>query len=194
MRRGPKPAPTVLRRLRGNPGKRAYNHYEPMPPDDLPTCPEHLNSAARKEWDRLAGVLHEMGVVTVVDRAALAAFCLCYGRWVEAEEKLQTTPMLLKTATGYVQQSPWLSIANKQLELMGRYMGELGITPAARTRVVAYAEAAEEPDRVSKIDIVIVSKGEDGLIYETPLNGSGPVRLRNPDQTAFATSEPDSDL
>ncbi len=131
---------------------------------------------------------------TLVDRAALAAYCQCYGRWVGAEEKLQTTPMLLKTATGYVQQSPWLSIANKQLELMGRYMGELGITPAARTRVVAYAEAAEEPDRVSKIDIVIVSKGEDGLIYESPLNGNGPVRLRNPDQTALATDELEGDF
>ena len=34
-----------------------------------------------------------------------------------------------------MQQSPWLAIANKQLELMGRYMTELGMTPAARSRV-----------------------------------------------------------
>jgi hypothetical protein len=34
-----------------------------------------------------------------------------------------------------VQQSPWLGIANKQMELMGRYMTELGMTPAARSRV-----------------------------------------------------------
>ena len=38
---------------------------------------------------------------------------------------------------GYVQQSPWVTIANKQLELMGRYMTELGMTPAARSRVAA---------------------------------------------------------
>ena len=36
-----------------------------------------------------------------------------------------------------MQQSPWLAIANKQLELMGRYMTELGMTPAARSRVTA---------------------------------------------------------
>jgi P27 family predicted phage terminase small subunit len=136
MRRGPKPVPTALRRAQGNPGKRAYNHDEPVAPKGLPTCPGHLSKAAQDEWDRLAQVLHEMGVVTLVDRAALAAYCQCYGRWVEAEEKLQSTPMLLKTATGYVQQSPWLSISNKQLELMGRYMTELGLTPAARSRIV----------------------------------------------------------
>ena len=44
------------------------------------------------------------------------------------------TPPLVKTPSGYVQQSPWLAIANKQLELMGRYMTELGMTPAARSR------------------------------------------------------------
>lgn len=137
MMRGPKPKPSALRRLQGNPGKRGCNHEEPQPPEGMPDCPDHLNGIAREEWDRLAGVLHAMGVVTLVDRAALAAYCQCYGRWVEAEEKMQSTPMLLKTATGYVQQFPWLSIANKQLELMGRYMTELGLTPASRSRIVS---------------------------------------------------------
>ena len=178
--RGPKPKPTAVRRMQGNPGKRAYNHAEPIPPDEMPDCPPHLGDAARAEWDRLAGVLFKMGVLTTVDRAALAAYCQCYGRWAEAEEKLHATPMLLKTATGYVQQSPWLSIANKQLELMGRYMGELGITPASRSRVAAYADAATDTSRVTKIEMVIVSKGEDGLIYERPMNGDGPARLRDP--------------
>jgi P27 family predicted phage terminase small subunit len=120
MQRGGKPKPTAIRRLEGNPGNRAYNHDEPVPPSTLPDCPDHLNPEAQSEWHRLAQVLHQMGVLTFVDRAALAAYCQCYGRWVEAEEKLRVTPILLKTKTGYVQQSPWLSIANRQMELMGR--------------------------------------------------------------------------
>ena len=107
-----------------------------------PRCPGHLSAVAQKEWRRLASALHKMGVLTVVDRAALAAYCAAYGRWVEAEEKLKETPTLFKTPAGYVQQSPWLGIANKQLELMGRYMVELGITPASRSRVVAGPAAA----------------------------------------------------
>jgi P27 family predicted phage terminase small subunit len=103
----------------------------------LPTCPSHLTPAAAKEWRRVARALHRMGVVTEFDRAALAAYCQAYGRWVEAEEKLKETPILFRTPSGYVQQSPWLGIANKQLELMGRFMTELGMTPAARSRVEA---------------------------------------------------------
>jgi P27 family predicted phage terminase small subunit len=174
MIRGPKPKPTALRRMQGNPGKRGYNHEEPEPPEGLPSCPEHLNPAARDEWDRLANVLHEMGVVTLVDRAALAAYCQCYGRWVEAEEKLRATPILLKTATGYVQQSPWLSIANKQLELMGRYMAELGLTPASRSRVAALSN--QEPlDIVTKVEFVTVYEDAEGNRHERALSDCRPV-------------------
>ena len=187
MKRGPKPMPTALQRQQGNLGKRGYNHDEPVPPDAMPDCPPHLGIIAREEWDRLAGVLHRMGVLTMVDRAALAAYCQCYGRWVEAEEKLQATPMLLKTATGYVQQSPWLSIANKQMELMGRYMAELGLTPASRSRVSAYAEVGTAP--VKKIEMVIVYKGADGQFYEKPLNGDGPAVLRDPASRPVQTYE-----
>jgi P27 family predicted phage terminase small subunit len=90
---------------------------------------------ARREWRRIATPLHEMGVLTIFDRAALAAYCQAWARWVEAEEKLAETPPLLKTPSGYVQQSPWLSISNRQLELMGRYLAELGLSPSARARL-----------------------------------------------------------
>ena len=85
--------------------------------------------------------------------------------------------MLLKTATGYVQQSPWLSIANKQLELMGRYMTELGLTPAARSRVTAYAEVTATP--INKIERLIVYTCDD-VIYQRPLNNDGPEVLHDP--------------
>ena len=50
-----------------------------------------------------------------------------YGRWVEAEKKLKETPAILKMPSGYLQQNPWLTIATRQLELMHRYMVELGL-------------------------------------------------------------------
>ena len=98
----------------------------------LPSCPPHLNPPAAAEWRRLAKALQRAGVLTPFDRAALAAYCQAWGRWVEAEERLRETPPLVKTPSGYIQQSPWLTIAHKQLEIMGRYMVELGLTPAAR--------------------------------------------------------------
>ena len=139
-----RPKPTAIRRIEGNRGRRGYNHAEPVPPDAQPRCPGHLPAVAQKEWRRLAHALHRMGVLTIVDRAALAAYCAAYARWVEAEEKLKATPTLYKTPSGYVQQSPWVGIANKQLELMGRFMVELGITPASRSRVNATTATSPE--------------------------------------------------
>lgn len=101
----------------------------------VPTCPQHLSPSAKAEWKRLAHQLFALGILTTLDRATLAAYCQSYGRWVEAEQKLKETPALLKMPSGYVQQNPWLTIASKQLELMHKYMSELGLSPVARTRV-----------------------------------------------------------
>lgn len=164
--RGRKPNPTALRRLNGNPGKRGYNHLEPVAPEGLPDCPPHLSELARAEWDRIALVLYDMGVVTTVDRAALAAYCQAWARWAEAEEKLKETPVMLKTPSGYVQQSPWLSVANKQLELMGRYMAELGITPASRSRVAAYTAARE----TMPFEFRVLFQSPDGSVHDQDCN------------------------
>ena len=71
-----------------------------MPPEGTPDCPEHLNDEARAERHRLVDTLVGMGVITIVDRAVLAAYCQAYGRWVEAEPKLKETLLLFKTPSG----------------------------------------------------------------------------------------------
>ncbi len=154
-RRGRKPMPRIV-----DHGSRALGA--------LPRCPAHLNATARREWRRLASVLHSVGVLTVADRTALAVYCQAYSRWVEAEEKLAATPMLLKAPSGYVQQSPWLSVANKQMELMSRYMGELGLTPVARARLDIGLD--NPADRVTKIEFVTVYTDAEGKRCERPLD------------------------
>jgi len=136
--------------------------------DGLPRCPPHLSPVARREWRRLATPLFEAGILTLADRAALAAYCQCYARWVEAEEKLAETPTLLKTPSGYVQQSPWLGIANRQLELMGRYMAELGLTPVSRSRV-AVPDGQGGKAVVDRIEFVSVYIDEGGNRVESPM-------------------------
>jgi P27 family predicted phage terminase small subunit len=143
--RGRKPKPTHLKLLEGNPGRRPINGAEPKPGGDLPTCPAHLGPSAKAEWKRLARDLNRIGLLSMVDRAALAVYCQSWGRWVEAERKLQETPPLLKTPAGYVQISPWLTIANKERELMARYMAELGLTPSARTRLAVDVSSNRKP-------------------------------------------------
>ena len=142
--RGRKPKPARLKLIEGNPGKRPIGQ-EPQPPASQPSCPAHLSPTAKAEWKRLARMLNGIGVVTQADRAVLAAYCQAYGRWVEAEKKLKETPPLLKMPSGYVQQSPWLTISNKQMELMMRAMAELGLTPSARTRLAVQIPTGRKP-------------------------------------------------
>ena len=159
--------------MEDRPAKRTETYVERKSlhaaPDALPRCPPHLSHAAQKEWRRLATPLWRMGVLTVWDRAALAAYCQAYGRWVQAEEKLAETPVLIKAPSGYVQQSPWLTVANKQLELMGRYMAELGLTPSSRARVSVRAGAGG--DEVGPVKIVFVRRLVDGTEVEESMSG-----------------------
>jgi P27 family predicted phage terminase small subunit len=119
----------------GNAGHRPINIREPKPACSMPTCPAHLSPTGKAEWKRLAREMHRLGIISQLDRAALAAYCQAYGRWVEAEKKLKETPMLIKLPSGYIQPSPWLAIANKSQELMHKYMSDLGLSPVSRARV-----------------------------------------------------------
>lgn len=79
-----------------------------------------------------------------------------------------------------MQQSPWLSVANRQMELMGRYMAEIGLTPASRSRIAAYAEAEVVDDKVDKIEFVIVYQDKDGNRIEKPVDNTRPGILKDP--------------
>ena len=64
---GRKPKPTAVKKLEGNPGKRKLNSKEPVPAKGMPTCPDWLMPEAKKEWERLAELMNQMGVLTEVD-------------------------------------------------------------------------------------------------------------------------------
>ena len=83
---GRKPKPTAIKKLEGNPGKRKLNTKEPIPAKGMPNCPEWLMPEAKKEWERLADLMNQMGVLTEVDMAAFAAYCQSYARWKEAQD------------------------------------------------------------------------------------------------------------
>ena len=173
MLRGRKPKPTAIKVAQGNPGKRRINRHEPDPPVSLPDCPPHLSDEAKREWDRIAVSLNRVGLLTQVDRSTMAGYCQCYGRWVEAELKLAETPAILRMPSGYIQQSPWLTIANKQLELMARYMAELGLTPASRSRIAVQLQSGpnawnhDGPTRII-IEAMTGTAGETELIGVIP--------------------------
>lgn len=127
--------PTALKKLAGNPGKRPLNDAEPQFSRVLPNCPTHLKGEARREWKRVVGELFDAGLLTSVDRAALAAYCQAWARWVEAEKQIRENGYVFTTESGYQQQVPWVGIANAALDNMRKFAVEFGMTPSSRTRV-----------------------------------------------------------
>lgn len=136
--------PTAIKVLAGNPGKRALNTREPRPRRALPACPRWLSKAARAEWRRVAAELYDAGLLTTVDRAALAGYCVAFARWQEAEGVVTAKGMVVKTTNGNLIQNPFLAIANRAMDDMRRFAAEFGMTPASRTRVVAADTGAGE--------------------------------------------------
>lgn len=149
---GPPRKPTHLKLITGNPGRRPLNKKEPKPEPGIPAVPVHLSDEAKVEWGRVANVLNDIGLLTKIDRAALAAYCQAYADWVEAEEQLRRYGKVVKSPTktttrkskgdevtettgGFPMQSPFLPIRNRALEIMHKFAVEFGMTPAARGKI-----------------------------------------------------------
>lgn len=131
--RGRRPAPTVLKLLKGNPGKRALNPDEPRPevPQDAPPCPTWLEGEGRKEWNRLAPHLHALGLLTAVDLGLLAAGCQAFGRWREYEA------LCSKVGPAASLELKYRRFANQALANYLRIAAEFGLGASARARMKA---------------------------------------------------------
>jgi P27 family predicted phage terminase small subunit len=70
--------------------------------------------------------------------------------WAEATEAIQKFGTMIKSPTGYPIQSPYVSIANRQAEIMMRIASEFGFTPASRGRISQPIE--NEPSLFDNLD------------------------------------------
>ncbi len=148
-RSGRRPQPTALTILKGNPGGRPLPANEPKAPPHLPAAPAYLCDVAKAEWRKTGKRLAAMGIMTDIDTSALAAYCQAFARWVDAEEHLNKDGVLCqvtgKDGVQLFNQSPYLSIANKALEQMGKLLVEFGMTPSSRSRVKAVPVGEVDP-------------------------------------------------
>ena len=101
---------------------------------------------AKKEWERLCVKLSEIGVLTEIDMAAFAAYCQSYARWKEAQEHIDSEGSTFETDKGYQQQTPWVGIANTNQKLMMQAASEFGLTPSARSRIMAASGVGKDEE------------------------------------------------
>jgi P27 family predicted phage terminase small subunit len=142
---GRKPVPTKLKILNGNPGKRPLNDKEPLPPAEIiPNCPAHIQGEARKEWKRFVKILHNIGLLTIIDRSLFAAYCQSWGQWVELSEKVAQTGFLIKGKDGVPQVNPYVRLMEAAKSSMQKALSELGMTPTSRTRIKTGKETSKD--------------------------------------------------
>ena len=143
----PRPTPTRIKKLKGNPGKRPLPKKEPKPdsPTRLPNAPGHLSKVGKAEWRRMGKQLFTLGLLSNIDLSAFGAYCQQYATWVEASEQVQKHGMLIKAQSGFPMQSPYFSIQAKAQAEMRKWLVEFGMTPSSRSRVEVDKRKAEDP-------------------------------------------------
>lgn len=150
------PKPSALKLLEGNAGKRPLDLSAGINPRvEIPSPPAHLGKDAKKEWKRITPFLEELGLISGLDRSALALYCQAQGRLSELEtafnaqvarlvqDKALDYPAAVYeashavTPSGYAQQSVIVQLIKSHREQVNRYLMHFGLSPAARGRVQA---------------------------------------------------------
>ena len=151
-KRGPRPTPTKLKILRGNPGCRPLNESEPEPPTDGIAMPPHLGEVAAARWHELLPMLQSVKVMTKADIEALARYCDTYEWWLATRARLKkegdTYPILNdKGEIKYIAQRPEVSIAHKLAVQLRQLEQDFGLNPSARTSLhVEEEKPADDED------------------------------------------------
>jgi len=126
-KRGPQPQPAELRKLRGNPGKRAIPKT-PKGEAKLPECPEEL-AELKADWDYYGGILVKLGILCDTDGIA----------W----ELLWTTWDNYLKARGIGDIGLQLRVAHALLPILDRF----GMSPSSRASL--HIDAPQEEDEFS---------------------------------------------
>jgi P27 family predicted phage terminase small subunit len=142
--KGRKPKPGAIKELHGTDRKDRQRGDEPKPAAALPEAPTHLSVVARAEWDRIAPELLALGLLSKLDRAALAAYCTAWGRWVEAENIVREHGPIINN-NGQAALSPYLAVADRAMKQLREFLVEFGLSPSSRTRVAPTKSPGKPP-------------------------------------------------
>jgi P27 family predicted phage terminase small subunit len=105
------------------------------------------------EWKRVVPELERLGLLTMVDRAALAGYCEAYARWVKAAKELKygfTYEYQDKNFVTKRVRKPEVDIARDALNQVKAFCIEFGLTPSSRGKM-SVPNMASEQDPLDKM-------------------------------------------
>ena len=131
--RGRKPKPLQLLELGGQ--RRADRHGEgpEVKPDSaMPRCPSWLGREGKAEWRRVVPKLAGLGMLSTVDRGALATMCDSWDQFVTLRRILQKKLRENDIDIIYQRLNSSRSVA---ISTYNRIAVEFGLTPSSRARL-----------------------------------------------------------
>jgi P27 family predicted phage terminase small subunit len=132
---GPRPTPTRLKILRGNPRGKPLNKHEPKPAGDLKDAPPHFTPELRAIWE-YAITNVPPGLLKKIDQSILEQWATAhYLHRCALTELLRSGTMTVKSTKDTDMPSPYLRALNEQSLIMMRAMDHLGFSPASRSRI-----------------------------------------------------------
>jgi P27 family predicted phage terminase small subunit len=134
------PRPAGLKLIEGRgPGRDSGGRIVAPTPSferSAPPAPGWLPDEARAEWERVVPELDRLGLLKSIDRAALAAYCMVWHRFVEASAIVAAEGMVLHDdKQGRAQRHPALLTAEAASKELRAWASEFGLTPSAEQRL-----------------------------------------------------------
>jgi P27 family predicted phage terminase small subunit len=96
--------------------------------------PAYVKGYAARIWKKIIASMPD-GLYTACDASLLATYCIAVALHKEAVETLETESGVVSGANGAPYQNPWVSIQNKQAQLMATIGSRLGLDPATRSSI-----------------------------------------------------------
>ena len=111
----------------------------PIPP------PPSLDAAAAEKWKEILLLLQGRGDVSQGDLDALAVYASAWSTWQTASAKVAEMGLICKSAAGFAQENPFLTIRRKAEITLRQFGQELRLTPKSRKLADAVLPASQEP-------------------------------------------------
>jgi P27 family predicted phage terminase small subunit len=139
---GRPPRPTELKLIEGRrPGKDSGGRPIPEVPAfkrGEPVMPIWLPDEARAEWRRVVPELSLLGLLKLIDGAALVAYCMTWQRFVDACAIVAREGMVVQDdRQGRAQRHPALLTVEAASKELRAWCTQFGMTPSAEQRVAA---------------------------------------------------------
>ena len=110
------------------------------PGGKMPSCPTWLHAEAKREWRRLAPKLHELGLLTELDRALFAAYCEAYAEVWRLTRAIDEHGFTQTTKRGTPRPQPEVAMRDKAMRRMVDFGKNFGMTPQTRERLLGHLE------------------------------------------------------